>query len=331
MAYTIKSIIFNRWPVLMLFCVWLLSPASSYAQEFKSLVFRPQGEVFDQLMSGLNDDIGEDVLFTELFVDKAYSSSAMQKALEEHKPNVIVVVGNQAVNVYKKFQAENEGKAFPPSIAVGALFVDRVLTNVKNTTGVRYEVPAVTSAVNLRQLLKTSVKKVGVVHREWMSAYIADNRRFLQQEGIELLSVTLPNTPKDLAKDVARGIKQLTAQDVDAIWVISDNALLKREALLKSWIPQLTKTKLPVIVGVETLLQTKFSLGNFGVLPDHYGLGLQVASIVGDLLDDDWDLGGREIEQPVSVKKIVNLRLWEKQGIKFDDSALAQLDRVIKE
>lgn len=315
---------------LALFLVLFWQSLAS-AQDGTALVFRPADPTFDEVVQGMEDDIGEDVAFSQITINKSASVSVMATALNGIKPDVVVLVGNRSLNLYASYQAENEGDEFPPAIGLAALFVDSGLEKIDNATGIRYEIPAVTSVVNLRNILGKPVTKVGVVYREWMQSIIDENAAYCRSEGIELVGYKVPNKDSKMEKKVASALKKLAKEDVEAIWLLNDNALLNGTVLGKAWIPSLGSDNLPVIVGVKSLLATKFNLGTFAVVPDHYGLGVQAASIIGDLLDEDWDLDGRDVEQPLSVKKIINTKLMDKKKIAISKTSLSLVDEVISQ
>jgi putative ABC transport system substrate-binding protein len=69
-------------------------------------------------------------------------------------------------------------------------------------------------------------------------------------------------------------------------------------------------------------------VGALAVVPDHEALGLQAANLIFDLADNDWKITKRTIEQPLSVKTVVDLKqVRERFGLKPD--ALPHIDRPL--
>ena len=128
---------------------------------------------------------------------------------------------------------------------------------------------------------------------------------------------------------VSKKIKKLS-YDVDAFWILNDNELLTKNVILNAWIPGLNKYDKPVIVGVESLVETKFKIGTLSVSPDHYALGVQAASKILDIKYEDWVVKGVDIEQPLSVKKVFNQVVSKQRKIEVNESRFGELDRVIK-
>ncbi|RLC00051.1 MAG: hypothetical protein DRI57_32795 [Deltaproteobacteria bacterium] len=93
---------------------------------------------------------------------------------------------------------------------------------------------------------------------------------------------------------------------MDVLWVPNDNKIVNAELLRSVWIPFARKFQKPIIVGVEVLVSPGFQFGTFGVIPDHINLGAQAAGTVFDVRKNGWQVGGRKLEPPHSVYKIIN-------------------------
>jgi len=309
----------------------LTMPLAALAEEDKGLIFTSEGEAFREAVNGIIGDLEEDLSFVTVTLTKDSKASDIAKQIKKHQPKVIVLIENNSVKLYGAYQKANPEADFPPSVALAALFVDRFLKNIKNATGIRYEIPAVTSIVNMRSVVSKEIRKVGVVHRAWMKGMIEQNAKYCAAEGIELVSVSIPNKDSKLDQKLKSGLKSLIDKGVDALWVINDNALLNGKMIRGAWIPVVGKAKLPVIVGIEPLLNTKLNFGSFAIVPDHYALGVQAASIIGEIMEEDWEIGDRDLEQPVSVKKIVNTKVLEKKKVKYSKESLNAMDKVVNQ
>jgi len=294
-----------------------------------ALVLRSESKAFEQVVNGLTDDLKGDLQFSEHVVDRGTDASDIQSLVDEVSPNVVVLVGNRSINAYIQYQQVNKGEDFPPAIVLAALYVDQLAVKIDNVTGIRYEIPAVTSAIHLRSLLKHDVKKIGVVYRAWMKDFIEENVQYCKREGFDLIGYEIGGKSKRYSSKIKKGIAHLIDEGVDALWVINDNALLNSESLVKGWIPGLKNINKPVIVSVKSIILSKFKFGSFAVVLDHYDLGVQGASIIAEIMDNNWSVEGREIEQPLSVRKMVNLAIFKKKGIEFNVKKLSEMDEVI--
>lgn len=319
--------LYSLWLILMFA---LSTPVYATSDQPIGLIFTAEAEQFEEVVSGIVGDLEEDLTFKIVTVNNDTTVSDIGKHIKAIQPSVIVLVENRSVSLYQKYQSMNPNADYPPSVSVAALFVDRYLKKLKNATAIRYEIPAVTSIVNMRSVLGKEIKKVGVVHREWMKPIINQNKLYCQSEDISLVSVSIPNNHKKLDSKLKSGIDELDKADVDAIWVLNDNVLLQGKMLGKAWIPKMKKLNIPVIVGVDVFLRTELNFGSFAIVPDHYNLGVQAASIIGEIMEDEWQIGDRDIEQPVSVKKIINTKVLNNKKIKYQEDKLGMMDKVIR-
>ncbi|WDE04802.1 hypothetical protein SG34_026400 [Thalassomonas viridans] len=294
-----------------------------------ALVLRAPGDDFSEVVNGMSDDLEGDIGFAELVVDAGSRVSDVAAQIKTHQPKVIVLIGNSSVNLYTKYQQAFPGQEFPPSIALAALFVDKFIPFLKNATGIRYEIPLVTSVVNMRLLMEKPIKKVGVVYRSWMQDIFDENVAYCRAEGIELIGGKLPNKDRNMNRKIKQQLQGLINQGVDVIWLLNDNQLINQKALKKVWLPLITRSKLPVIVGIKSLLATKLNLGSFAIVPDHYGLGVQASSVLLEIMENDWKILEQNIEHPLSVKQIVNVTILNKRSIQYRENLLSQVDDVI--
>lgn len=292
------------------------------------LVLRAVGEGFEQTLKGLRDDVGSEVELVEVVVGANATGSRMAAAITAHRPKAIVLLGNAPIVHYKAYQQAASTKEFPPSLALSALYVDNLVADLANATGIRYEIPAVTSLVQLRALSEGPIRKVGVLYREWMEEYFEANRAFAAEEGFELVGIRLPN--RVTFEQLNYHLRHLVRGGIDALWVINDNALLTERLLQNAWLPAVRRFDKPVIVGVDTLAGSELGFGTFSVSPDHYALGVQAADKLLRIKEDGWRIGDGRIEEPVSTTKLLNLDLSREKHIAINLTRLGEVDRVIE-
>ena len=109
-----------------------------------------------------------------------------------------------------------------------------------------------------------------------MEEAFKENYKFCAREGIELVGVLLPNQRKNKVKEISQALKKLLKKDkVDAMWVLNDNILLDAKLMKNAWIPATQKYKIPMMVGVEVLVNPRLNFGTIAILPDHYAFGVQ--------------------------------------------------------
>ena len=313
--------------------VFLILPFSevAFSSEGTIYVFRPADTAFKEIASSIEDDISEEIDVVTIEVDKNFNPSSFKKRIETVKPNAIVLLGNSTLNHYIQYQKENPNTNFPPAIATAALFVDKLIPKLKNTSAIRYEIPAVTSIVNMRNVLKKPVKKVGILYREGLRSVIDEYEVYCKEEGIELVRAELPNVNKKVEKKISKSLKTLLKSDVDAFLVLNDNALLTSAGFSKGWKPTIGSKNIPIIVGIDALSKPQLNFGSFSFVPDNSGLGMQAASLIWDLLDNDWEFDADKIQEPLSVKKTINRIVLDKKKIPYSKDRLGSFDKVISD
>lgn len=317
----------TRYLPLLLVVTSLLAALPALAAD-NALIIRGKTDVFEEILSGLQDDLDNEVTITELIINKKTTAKDIFKMMKKQPPNIVILMGNKSVNLYAAYQNQYKNENFPPAIAMGALFIDEFFPQLQNAMAIRFEIPAVTSAVAMRSIVSHSVKKIGVIYREWMSDIIEENKRYCLAEGIELVGIKLPNKMNNVSKHINLALEQLS-KEVDAIWVLNDNGLLTQDAIVNAWLPQRKKSPLPAIVGIKHFI-TKIPLGSFAIVPDNYGLGAQAAGIIFDIKDNNWHIEHATVQQPFSIKKFINKVTLKNKGIKYQANMLNLVDEVIQ-
>ncbi|MEO1335311.1 MAG: hypothetical protein AAFV29_06690, partial [Myxococcota bacterium] len=129
--------------------------------------------------------------------------------------------------------------------------------------------------------------------------------------------------------EIQRGLSELNAANVDAIWVLNDNPLLDNRTVRQGWIPELARDWAPVVVNVSSLVSADFNFGTFAVVPDHRDLGLQTANLLLDLASRDWRVDERRVELPVSVQTILAVNV-AKRRLRLNKGELARVTRLVR-
>jgi len=309
--------------------ILLIASGSIQALE-NILIIRPSGVDFEETVGGIADELDGEISYRELVLDKNSSVEDMYSAIRKQQPKALVLMGNRQLTLFKKLKAAHPNETFGPVVSVAALFIDRVMANIPNTTGILYEVPAVTGLVSLRNISTQTIQRVGVLYQEDMEDMITVNKRFCRAEGFELVAMRLSASDAKKPKKITSALKKLSNQSLDAIWISNDSGLLTRELVINSWIPFMNRYKKPVLVGVGSLVSTGLNMGTLAVSPDHSGLGNQTAGILFDLMNNQWQLEEIKFEQPISVLKTLNLQIARKRNLRFKKDRLTQIDHLIQ-
>lgn len=295
------------------------------------LIIRTEGASFEEAQNGLTYDLEYDFDIKELIVNKSTKTTDISARMSSDNPQVVVLMNNISVSLYRKYQESLPADSkFVPAIALMGILLDDKIDGMKNTYGIEYEIPIVTSAVNLRTVLGANkVKSIGIVHRENFTSFIEENRTYCKNEGINLETVVIGT--KRVEADLKKALNKLVDEkNVDAIWVPVDNKLINQSLLMNVWIPFQKKYKKAMIVGVGNLVNPKFHFGTFAVLPDHVALGSQAASVIYDVMDNDWQVEENGAAQPpLSVYTILNYP-DNKDYFGIDKDNLMGVDKILE-
>ncbi len=296
--------------LILLFCV---SVNITFATD-RVLVLRPSSGHFAQVSLGISDGLEDEVELIDVEVTGPESDEEITELLQQGDVRSLVLMDNLGVKAYYRYQQNHPKASYPPAIVVATLFAHRVVDQIENSTAILYEIPAVTSLVDLRKVVKKPIRKVGVIYRKPLTETFTQQQDYCKLEDIELVGVRVDSDPS--VRQLKRAIKKIMKKEVDALWVMNDGDLLNKELIVKGWIPQLKRFKRPTVVGIKSLINTNFNFGDYAVYPDHYELGHQTAGIIFDLMDEEWVLNDSFTPaQPISIFKNMNLTLLERKGL----------------
>lgn len=317
--------------LLLLVPTSLSLTTSAFANDAEAtiLVMAPDAPASTEIIEGMAAELPEEFALKREFVSPQTSTGDVGNYIKNHKPNVVILLNNNTVRLYREYQAE-AGGSLPPAIIAMTSFADFETRGLKNYAGIHYEIPALTGFRELNAVVKKKIKKIGVVYRSDFADIIEAQKAFLEPEGFELVSREVRKSGPPVNRQIHRALRDLAYhENVDAIWLLNDNALLSQELLVKSWFPALKYNRKPILVGVPSLIAKNLDFGTFAVLPDHEALGGQLAELVFEIEGMEWSAGDLGLIQPVSVKKILHVRL-AKELLSLEEDKLEGIDELLK-
>lgn len=288
-------------------------------------MIRTAGEFFEEAKNSMAYELENDFEISDFVIDKTVTPEMIASKVTTVTPQIVVLMNNTSVSAYKKYQATlpaEEPKI--PTVSLMAILVNDAIDGLQNATGIGYEIPIVTSSVNLRSIFGAEkINKIGIVSRPSFKPFVEENRAFCKNENITLVTKEVDN--ENIEANLPKELNSLIAEGVNALWVPVDNKLITKELLMNVWIPFLQKHSIPVIVGVKNLVDPKFGFGTFAVLPDHSALGSQAASLVNEIMNNNWKVETNGSTQPpLSVYTILNYPASQKMfGISHEDAESA--------
>jgi hypothetical protein len=293
------------------------------------LIAMPVLKDFIEVRRGLVPELGRSFNVSTFAVGVTTTAADLGAEIAKRQPSCLVVMNNTTVSLLIELQKQKASQTLPPAVIVMTSLLEGIRLSVKNATGIAYEVPGVTSFINLRSLMTAPLTRVGVAYRPMFRAFVEQQRKMAQREHVELV---LAPVGKDVREGELRDalLKLTTKNHVDALWMLNDNGLLRSsEFIEETWRTVQRSANVPLIVGAANLVVPKAMLGTFGTIPDYEALGLQTANLIFDLADNDWRADEHAIELPLSVKTIVDLpQLRARFGLR--EESLRHVD-IIKE
>ncbi|HEX6276183.1 MAG TPA: hypothetical protein VFZ53_24245 [Polyangiaceae bacterium] len=268
------------------------------------LVFLPNTPRVRPVWTSLTDELSEEFDVEAVEITASSGPDVVAAAIARHSPRCVVLLDNTTTALYARYQASAGPGGYPPAVILLTSFVD-LYSEVEDAVGIAYEVPLVTSASNLRTFISRPIERVGVVHRSAFAGHVKHQAALARVEKLELVAAAVPDdaTPRELAS----ALSSLLGSNVDALWVLNDNALLTPEHIRLGWLPLLAKDAVPTIVGIPSLVTRDVAFGTFAVVPDLSALGVQAANVIYDLKDNDFVLDAGRIDQPLSVETVIDV------------------------
>jgi len=312
-------------------CVIFAQDEAQYMPEKidKVLIITSKGSIFDQARNELVNELRDEFAVSISEIDENTVFNEIDALFGNYDlPKAVILVGNNAIRQYQKYSNLQKKKTeYIQVVTILALDVKNAVAGIANVNAIAYETPMVTALVNFRRVLNKPLSKVGVLYRQAFKEFVENHTRFCSKEKIEIKGIAISDEPSKHQNEIAGALQTLLKKEkVDALWIANDNVLLKPELLGNVWLPALKKNKVPLVVGVEALVNPKLNFGTFAVIPDPVALGEQAAEIIFDLKDDEWKHRGIMIHPSISTYSVLNI----KSATEFADMGNLKIYEVSK-
>ncbi|WP_437578766.1 hypothetical protein [Sorangium sp. So ce887] len=286
-------------------------------------IIAPSDSQLDDMLKSLRVELSDEyrVTISPLRVEES-SPEIVGRIVARDRPRAVVLVNNSTVLLYRNWA--RSAPAPPVALILMASFAEELQRTVPNSVAISYEVPAVTAMVGLRTL-GLDVRRVGVVYRQGFASHIARQETLMQVEKLTFVRQELSNKPR--VQDLRAALVHLQRAEVDAIWLPNDNGLLSPTFLTHVWLPYVDRLGAPVVVAVRSLVNEHAEFGTFAAIPDTQALTVQAADFLYELADADWKLRASDVRLPISVKRLVDVRLARRFGL--DSSQFGQVDFLV--
>jgi hypothetical protein len=287
------------------------------------VLFTATGSIFDQARNGIVNELRDDFSISIVEINEKTLIEDIDTLFDNHNlPKAVVLIGNSAIRAYTRYSQSHKKKTESIQVVtILALDIQRAVSSFANVNGIAYETPLVTALVNFRRVINRPITKIGVLYRKPIKEFVEKNTRFCVKEKFEIIGIEIDEDTSKHSNEIAKALQNLLkSEKVEALWIANDNVLLKPELLGNVWLPALKKNKVPLIVGVEALVDPKLNFGTFAVIPDPVSLGEQAAEIIFDLKADNWEHSGIVIHPAISMYSVLNLKgateIADKQNLK---------------
>ncbi len=299
--------------ILLIFNCFVIAQDSDFLNsELEQIViFTTKGGIFDQARNGLVNEIRDDFSVSVLEINENTSIESIDSVIDGYNlPKAVVLIGNNAIRSYIKYSHQFKQKTESIQVVtILALDVQRAVSGIENVNAVAYETPMLTAIMNFRRVFNQPVNKVGVVFRKPLKDFVEKHTLYCAKEKIIVNGIEISDDTAKIQYDLASALQSLTKNEkVDALWIPNDNVLLKPDLLGNVWLPALKKKKIPLIVGVEALVNPELNFGTFAVIPDPVALGEQAAEIIFNLKTDDWQHSGISVHPAISIYSVLNIK-----------------------
>ncbi|WP_437612078.1 hypothetical protein WMF20_07960 [Sorangium sp. So ce834] len=286
-------------------------------------IIAPADSQLEDMLKSLRVELSDEyrVTISPLRVEES-SPEAVGRIVARDRPRAVVLVNNSTVLLYRSWVRTTPTP--PVALILMASFAEELQRTVPNSVAISYEVPAVTAMVGLRTL-GLDVRQVGVVYRQGFASHIARQETLMQVEKLTFVKQELSNKPR--VQDLRAALVRLQRAEVDAIWLPNDNGLLSPTFLTDVWLPYVDRLGAPVVVAVRSLVNEHAEFGTFAAIPDTQALTLQAADLLYELGDADWKLRASDVRLPISVKRLVDVRLARRFGL--DSSQFGKVDFLV--
>ncbi|MBN2574193.1 MAG: hypothetical protein JXP73_06490 [Deltaproteobacteria bacterium] len=293
------------------------------------LIAMPNSPDFLDVRRSLVAEVRKNFNVSTLLVTRETSVAEVSVAIERFRPVCAVLMNNNTLGLFQAYETAHPDKPALPTIVVMASFLEDIRAKLRRATGISYEVPGVTAFINLREILETPIRRVGVVFRPPYKRFIERQQNLAARERIALVGREVPVDFS--AADLRQALRALIREEkVDALWMLNDNLLVRDVHFLdETWRAELRVAPLPLVVGVSNLVDPASPLGTLAVVPDHEALGLQAGNLVFDLADGGWQAERHPVDSPLSVKTIVDLK-QARNHFRLRPDAINRIDKALE-
>lgn len=305
-----------------LFTMTLLMTCTALAKPTVLIATKEKGD-FKALYDNLNSELSSRYQIKSINLDKDVTYASFEKDVKANKPELMILMDNQAVTLAQEFYSKNETVKFQ-SVAVMGLNYKTLLKGNKHICGIAYEVPAFTLLTQFRfTRADKKLKKVLTFYRgSQFEETVSEAKGLASKEGIEIIAIDVDKKEDALTYLKSDGRKEVDSGKYDAVYVILDSVLLEKKNFSEFWLPTAKASKTPFVVGAEKLASPAFEFAVFGMSPNIPDLASQTVQVVESVLEDKEPC--TRVEDLIGVTRFWNEKKGDAIGVKINEEVKSE-------
>ena len=306
------------------FCLTLLTMPTFLLAGETVMVYRVDQPSFTEAYKGIADELREKYKVIDESIDDKMSLSYddfKSRVLASH-PNVLVVMENRLVNHAAQLAVDVDPQVQAIKIVVSmGINLKKAIKGIPKMCGIGYEVAPFSIISNLNQVIEKPARSVLIIYRKSVfQDYVTDAIRQLERAGIKVIAVDAELSgveSGDIESFIKKNLSDLSKKDeVDAILVMGDNGLVNKKTM-PLWIKASQKVNKPFVTGIDQLVNKKMDFCAFATSPNHYEMGVQIAQLVSQILEDGANVDALGVEYPVRTHDKIDKDKLKKLKIKL--------------
>jgi len=151
----------NRISIILVLLSLFFVEVPTFSFEKDTVLILSSGNtLFNDTINSIADDLRNDFIIDKLIITKKTGLNILKHKIDSKPPNALILLDNGSILFLKKFQKIfHTDKYIIPSVSILAINVEYFIKDLKKSIGIAYEVPIVTSLINLRMLFKNKICK----------------------------------------------------------------------------------------------------------------------------------------------------------------------------
>ena len=292
------------------------------------LVVRSEEKEFTTMYESISKDLKKKYQIEEFIFNKETKYSDFAQKMKSENPNFLLLMDNKSVNFGMEWNKSVKNKT--SGLAMMGLNLQSILKNNEYFSGIAFELPVFALVTQFKYIIDTPVKNMLVFYRKSLFQEIVDQANtHLRGENITLNAVDVEVNGKSKEKIIefmkTKAESLLQEGKVDVIWCMLDSFLLSKNIFIEFWQPLAKKINIPIISGIEQLVDPKMNFATFSISPDKQDLVGQAVQVIERILEENESPKEIGVQQIHSVESILNQGKAQELKLKIRKDRLSEV------